>query len=61
MRLIFLAFALLLSIHAAKSQSLEEVERRQAAVIEAWEKTPLTVRQAALVSISEFFIIKSMI
>src|SRR5437762_5387408 len=47
MRLIFLAFGLLLSISAAKSQSLEEVDRRQAAVIEAWEKTPLTVRQAA--------------
>ena len=50
MRLIFLAFALLLSIHAANSQSLEEVERRQAAVIEAWEKTPLTVRQAAFIN-----------
>jgi hypothetical protein len=47
MRLIFLAFALLLSIHSARSQSLEEDWRRQAAVIEAWEKTPLTVRQAA--------------
>ena len=47
MRLIFLAFALLFSIHSATSQSLEEVERRQAAVIEAWEKTPLTVHQAA--------------
>src|SRR5437660_295181 len=49
MRLIFLAFGLLLSISGAKSQSLEEVGRRQAAVIEAWEKTPLTVRQAALI------------
>jgi len=49
MRLIFLAFGLLLSISAAKSQSLEEVGRRQAAVIEAWEKTPLTVRQAAFI------------
>src|SRR6266480_4912353 len=49
MRLIFLAFGLLLSISGAKSQSLEEVGRRQAAVIEAWEKTPLTVRQAAFI------------
>ena len=38
MRLIFLAFGLLLSISAAKSQSLEEVGRRQAAVIEAWRR-----------------------
>src|SRR5437762_14240586 len=49
MRLIFLAFGLLLSISAAQSQSLEEVDRRQAAVIEAWEKTPLTVRHAAFI------------
>ena len=48
MRLIFVVFALLSSIPAARSQSLEEVERRQAAVIEAWEKTPLTVHQRVL-------------
>src|SRR5436190_22688267 len=49
MRLIFLAFGLLLSISAAQSQSLEEVDRRQAAVIEAWVKTPLAVRHAAFI------------
>jgi hypothetical protein len=46
MRLIFFAFALLLSITAAQPQSLEEVDRRQAALIEAWQKTPLTIRRA---------------
>jgi hypothetical protein len=46
MRLIFFAFALLLSITAAHPQSLEEVDHRQAALIEAWQKTPLTIRRA---------------
>ena len=46
MRLIFFVFALLLGINAAHPQSLEEVDHRQAALIEAWQKTPLTIRRA---------------
>ena len=41
--------AILLSIGAAAAQSLEEVDKRQAAVIEAWQKTPLTIRRALFI------------
>ena len=35
---------------AARAQSLEEIDRREAAVVEAWQKTPLTFRHAVFVS-----------
>jgi hypothetical protein len=35
---------------AAGAQSLEEIDRREAAVVEAWQKTPLTVRRAVFVA-----------
>src|SRR5262245_19571021 len=43
-------FSLLLLAGGAHAQSLQEVEKRDAAVIEAWDKTPLTVRRAVFVS-----------
>ena len=49
MRPVFLLFALLLSFGAAHAQSLEEIDKRQAALIEAWEKTPLTIRRALFI------------
>ncbi len=50
MRPVFLLFALLLGLSAARAQSLEEIDRRQAALIEAWEKTPLTIRRALFIN-----------
>jgi hypothetical protein len=49
MRLVFLLLVVLLSIGAVHAQSVEEVDRRQAALIEAWEKTPLTIRRALFI------------
>ena len=49
MRLVFLLSAMLLGIGAVHAQSVEEVDRRQAALIEAWEKTPLTIRRALFI------------
>jgi hypothetical protein len=49
MRLIFCLFALLLSFGSAAAQSLDEIDKRQAAVIEAWQKTPLTIRRALFI------------
>ena len=49
MRLIFCLFALLLSFGTAAAQSLDEIDKRREALVEAWEKTPLTVRQAAFI------------
>ena len=46
---VFLLFALLLSLGAAHAQSVEEIDRRQAALIEVWEKTPLTIRRALFI------------
>lgn len=43
-------FALLVGCEFAYSQSLDEIEKREQAVREAWEKTPLTVRRALFVS-----------
>jgi len=40
---------MLLGIGAVHAQSVEEVDRRQAALIEAWEKTPLTIRRALFI------------
>ncbi len=50
MRPVFLLFAVLLGLSAARAQSLEEIDRRQAALIEAWEKTPLTIRRALFIN-----------
>jgi hypothetical protein len=41
--------AFLLGIGAIHAQSLDEVDRRQAALIEAWEKAPLTIRRALFI------------
>jgi hypothetical protein len=49
MRPVFLLVALLLSLGAARAQSLDEIDKRQAALIEAWEKTPLTIRRALFI------------
>ena len=43
-------FALLVGCEFAYSQSLDEIEKREQAVREVWEKTPLTVRRALFVS-----------
>jgi len=43
-------FLLLSSIGSGHSQSLQEVEKAQAALIAAWEKTPLSVRRAIFVA-----------
>ena len=50
MRLVLLLLAMLLSIRAVHAQSLDEIDRRQAAMIEAWEKTPLTIRRALFIN-----------
>src|SRR5437588_816249 len=50
MRLVLLLFTMLLSVGAVHAQSLEEIDRRQAAMIEAWEKTPLTIRRALFIT-----------
>jgi hypothetical protein len=34
----------------SRAQSLQEIDRRDAAVVEAWQKTPLTIRRAVFVS-----------
>ena len=49
MRLTSFFFALLLSVTTAGAQSLEEVDKRRAALIEAWQQTPLTIRKAIFV------------
>jgi hypothetical protein len=41
---------LIVSCHFARSQSVDEINKREAAVAEAWEKTPLTVRRALFVT-----------
>src|SRR5438105_15532105 len=50
MRPVLLLLAMLLSIRAVHAQSLDEIDRRQAAMIEAWEKTPLTIRRALFIN-----------
>jgi hypothetical protein len=49
MRLIFLVFILSLSALGANAQSIEEVDKRRAALIESWQLTPLTIRRAIFV------------
>ena len=50
MRVIFAVLGVLLWISAVEAQSLQEIDRRYAALLEAWEKTPLTVRRALFVA-----------
>jgi hypothetical protein len=50
MRFILAVLAVLLEISAVEAQSLQEIDRRYAALVEAWEKTPLTVRRALFVA-----------
>ena len=49
-RTLLMLLALTALAGAARAQSLEEVDRREAAVVEAWQKTPLTIRRAVFVS-----------
>jgi hypothetical protein len=49
MRLMFPVCTLLLSAVAANGQSLDEVDKRRTALIEAWQQTPLTIRRAIFV------------
>jgi hypothetical protein len=44
------AFTLMLDCQFARGQSLDEIDKRDAAVREAWEKTPFTLRNACLVT-----------
>lgn len=46
--LLLLVFSCLVA--TAHAQSLQEIDKRDAAVIEAWNATPLTVRKAVFVS-----------
>lgn len=48
--LTLLSIALSLTAQGAGAQSLEDLARREAALIEAWEKLPLTVRRAVFVA-----------
>src|SRR5258708_33020456 len=50
LRLVLLLFMVLTAASAVEAQSLRETGRRYAAVLEAWEKTPLTVRRALFVA-----------
>ena len=50
MRVIFAVLGVLLWIGAVEAQSLQEIDRRYAALLDAWEKTPLTVRRALFVA-----------
>ncbi|HEX3535888.1 MAG TPA: hypothetical protein VHU15_03905 [Stellaceae bacterium] len=50
MRRAFLILALAVVATASRAQSVEEIDRREAAVVEAWQKTPLTVRRAVFVA-----------
>ena len=49
-RILLVILTLLAVASAARAQSLEEVDRREAAVAEAWQKTPLTFRRAVFVA-----------
>jgi hypothetical protein len=44
-----LSFAAVFFCIAAQAQSLQEIDKRDATVLEAWNATPLTVRQAIFV------------
>jgi hypothetical protein len=50
MRAMLAVLGILLGVGAVSAQSLQEIDRRYAALLEAWEKTPLTVRRALFVS-----------
>jgi hypothetical protein len=50
LRAVALLMALLSFIPAGFAQSLGEIDKREAAVVEAWQKTPLTIRRAVFVS-----------
>lgn len=42
--------SMLAGLQGASAQSLDEIRKRDAAVVEAWQKTPLTVQRAVFVS-----------
>ena len=50
LRAITALILLLTAAEAAQAQNLAEIDRREAAVIEAWDATPLTIRRAVFVS-----------
>ena len=45
-----LTLCLLAASGAAGAQTLQDIERLDAAVVEAWQKTPLTIRRAVFVA-----------
>jgi hypothetical protein len=49
-RVITLLIMLLTLVSTSFAQSLSEIDKRDAAVVEAWQATPLTVRHAVFVS-----------
>ena len=49
-RAVAAVLGMLLGASPVGAQSLQEIDRRYAAVVEAWEKTPLTVRRALFVA-----------
>jgi len=49
-RIAILLFTLLGLVPQASAQTLAEIEKREAAVIEAWQKTPLTIRRAIYIA-----------
>jgi hypothetical protein len=50
LRAILAMLGVLLGATPLSAQSLQEIDRRYAAVLEAWEQTPLTVRRALFVA-----------
>ena len=50
LRVILLICTILSVASAVEAQSLQEIDRRYASLLEAWEKTPLTVRRTLFVA-----------
>jgi hypothetical protein len=53
LRIIALCVALLAFVPTGFAQTLEEIDKRDAAVADAWQKTPLTIRRALFISKSD--------
>ena len=50
LRTLVLMLAFLAAAGASRAQTLQEIDRLDAAVVEAWLKTPLTIRRAVFVA-----------
>jgi hypothetical protein len=50
LRTLLWTLVLVTAAGATQAQSLEEIDRREAAVAEAWQKMPLTIRRAVFVA-----------